>query len=1376
MNYPIASTPNASVHQVPGSGRNKLAFTAQELEAIGQQLLAGFMRQVVKALFGVVTSQNLGVLNAQVNAWANGVEGDISAAAAELEALIDNAEQGTAAELGTALAELITGYSDLLNALYGAESIASQVLVSAIPTGIPRANISGLTGYLTNLTSSGVLSLSGLASGSLPAGVTAGISQITSLSGYLTNLSSSGVLSGISAVTGLGGYLTNLSSSGVLALSGLASGALPAGVTAAISNVTGLGGYLTHLTSGGVLALAGLASGALPSGITLPGAQLTGLASGIQSWLAAGGALPAATSIAASQLTSLATGVGSWLTSGGALPSATTVGGQLVGDIQSSVATAISTLFPVSAAGDPYWGNVVALLHCDGTNGATTFTDSSPLAANWTATNGAVTATAQAKFGTASANFPNSTSVIIAPNPTSNYAFGTADFTIEAWIYVTAYTATWMTIWDARTATTGGTIAVSAAGALSYWFAGMGKISSAAAAVTTGVWHHVAVARASGSTKLFLDGTQVGSTYADTNSYDDPGAGDVSVGNYRTGTLPFGPNNYIDELRVTKGIARYTGNFTPSAAAFPSGFVTYSGMGSALNTALTISGKALSTLFNASGVVASQIAGALNPAVTFLVGGSNIALSTLLANLNATGLFDASALTNMTNIPAIALAKVTSLTGYLAHLNTSGLLDAVSSVTGLSGYLTNLSGSGVLALAGLASGSLPAGITAGISQITSLGGYLTNLNASGVLALSGLATGALPSGITLAASQLTGALNTGLTIGGTALSTLFSGGQLAASQIAGALNTAVTIAGQTVADVQSNAASAVGQLEDAADNALGGAAAAATAFGSALSSGITDWFNAWTGNSRSAASASDLAAAAAAAVTTTTTHTSQISGIQAQLPSFYGGGAGGLSVSQSFSGSLPAGYSSVSTIATASVKYNTAATTDTQAVSGSWSVADGNAKYLFLRANSGFTTYDYVKLQNNDPATGGAKCEIGTVVAGVKTVFDTFTLPGDGTVVATSAYTLDAVDYLFTLTGPSGLNISYTDSSHVSQVGSSYRYGGFGTDGWAREITHYSAAGSFTYDVPGWAVAGTRFDLAGVGGGGGGAAYGGSYEFGGAAGAWFSASAVYNTDIPLTTTTFGVTVGAAGTGVPAGNGYGGAGGNSVITITGHSTLTGTGGAGGSPSTGSGSVNGASPGNQKLQNVLYTGGAADTTYNTNGNTPGGGGIGLTGDAGAPGAAWITANDLTLPGSLGFWAFYDSAVAGPATALVATNETTTSTTYTDLTTTTDQVTVNIGSSGMAILMGSAQVSQSYTGYGPFIGFAASGSNTIAVTDLAGVEVYVPGNAGAVINKAVIGNSILLTDLSPGATTFKLKYKVDGSGATTYFSNRRIAVIPL
>jgi hypothetical protein len=77
-------------------------------------------------------------------------------------------------------------------------------------------------------------------------------------------------------------------------------------------------------------------------------------------------------------------------------------------------------------------------------------------------------------------------------------------------------------------------------------------------------WYFIAVTRSSTSTKLFVNGTQSGSTYTDSTNY-------TSSSNPLVGALfdGYSLNGYIDDFRITKGYARYTSNFTPPTSAFP---------------------------------------------------------------------------------------------------------------------------------------------------------------------------------------------------------------------------------------------------------------------------------------------------------------------------------------------------------------------------------------------------------------------------------------------------------------------------------------------------------------------------------------------------------------------------------------------------------------------------------------------------------------------------------------------------------------------------------------------------------------------------------------------------------------------------------------
>jgi hypothetical protein len=131
-----------------------------------------------------------------------------------------------------------------------------------------------------------------------------------------------------------------------------------------------------------------------------------------------------------------------------------------------------------------------------------------------------------------------------------------------------------------------------------------------------------------------------------------------------------------------------------------------------------------------------------------------------------------------------------------------------------------------------------------------------------------------------------------------------------------------------------------------------------------------------------------------------------------------------------------------------------------------------------------------------------------------------------------------------------------------------------------------------------------------------------------------------------------------------------------------------------------------------------------------------------------------------------------VNGMQTAFVAANESTTSTTYTDLTTTTDQVTVTIGQSGAALVLMSGWLAGTTVGNAPTMAFAVSGANTIAPGNNGNALLYQVAVAGYTHASGVM---VPLTGLAPGATTFKLKYVSAGTAGTATFQYRRITVIP-
>ena len=186
--------------------------------------------------------------------------------------------------------------------------------------------------------------------------------------------------------------------------------------------------------------------------------------------------------------------------------------------------------------------------------------------------------TSVVKYGTGSikctgdGNTTTTNSGYLLPNSLNSNlsAFGTGNFTIEFWLYLNS-TSGLRALLDFRGSTeTASPVLYINGGTLTYYVES-DRITGSS--LSTSTWYHIALCRSSGSTKLFVNGTQSGSTFTDSINYANASTRTPVIGaNSYTGsgnTLGwYALDGYIDDLRITKGYARYTANFTPPTAAF----------------------------------------------------------------------------------------------------------------------------------------------------------------------------------------------------------------------------------------------------------------------------------------------------------------------------------------------------------------------------------------------------------------------------------------------------------------------------------------------------------------------------------------------------------------------------------------------------------------------------------------------------------------------------------------------------------------------------------------------------------------------------------------------------------------------------------------
>lgn len=211
------------------------------------------------------------------------------------------------------------------------------------------------------------------------------------------------------------------------------------------------------------------------------------------------------------------------------------------------------------------------LLHCNGVNASNVFTDSSltPKAVSALGTAPPSISTATSQFGGASGVFDGSSGYLTTPSH-ADFQIGTGDFTLETWIKPTNVSG-YKGISSIQEAVNGAAfqfrLNAAALEVVLRGAGGVGLITITGGTIVTTAFQHVAVTRSSGAVRLFVGGGLVASGTSNVD-LTPPVARPFTVGVIDDTTLSFYYAGNIDELRFTKGLARYTAAFTPAAAEF----------------------------------------------------------------------------------------------------------------------------------------------------------------------------------------------------------------------------------------------------------------------------------------------------------------------------------------------------------------------------------------------------------------------------------------------------------------------------------------------------------------------------------------------------------------------------------------------------------------------------------------------------------------------------------------------------------------------------------------------------------------------------------------------------------------------------------------
>lgn len=200
------------------------------------------------------------------------------------------------------------------------------------------------------------------------------------------------------------------------------------------------------------------------------------------------------------------------------------------------------------------------MLHMDGVDTSTTFTDSSTNGHTFTANGNAQVDTAQSKFGGASGLFDGSGDFLEAADH-STFDLSTGDFTIDFWFRNNTNIGDYRDWGHAADVNSIG--GHNGAGNLYTFINSNFTNSSGVFTPSTATWYHAAVTRSSGTVKYFIDGVQKAS-YTDAGDMDAASVLRIAVGSNGVSSK----DGWFDEFRMVKGTAIWTANFTPPSSEY----------------------------------------------------------------------------------------------------------------------------------------------------------------------------------------------------------------------------------------------------------------------------------------------------------------------------------------------------------------------------------------------------------------------------------------------------------------------------------------------------------------------------------------------------------------------------------------------------------------------------------------------------------------------------------------------------------------------------------------------------------------------------------------------------------------------------------------